>query len=1061
MKSLLVFITLLLIITPSIISPTISLSADNSNSIVKRSLDKNGSPRFEANAYKLNPIWNRTINVLVVEQVRVEADYDGDGVSDIVVNGVSSSGNRFVGVVSGFNGSVIATIEPRVNYSYTFEGSAYAGDNNGNSYPEMILLYSSYNFTTNTTTYLFITWEPVTSTVLANGTITLHSSSPLTMSGGILVSGGYAKIALPTFDTSTSPPSFKTYILSYNVLTGNTSISMIDGKYYDIYSNQDMGDLDGDGVMEYSNNYTVIAYTEFDIFSGGLVSTVKAYYNGNLLFTKELPVNVIPLYFLIGKVSGTLVFEFPSLKINLLSNTTYTVLYAYDSSGSQLYSKNFGEKTFPVNFAVEAEYSVINYVDFANNKSVTVFYSTLTGSVEKKYSASFFLPVSLLPLGSADGGYRLFMQNFTSYKVLSIPSWEEAPVINAANMTVFGQYNALEYPVNNTVKALIVGVMSAGSSTIIGAYDLVSTGYNDTTPPIIKIIYPQNGTTTGRRITAVANVYDPESDVTSVNVTLTDLSTMTTINVNYTYQPVLGLLTADIEFNHTGEYLLTITAVNGAELESSEVVDFIADAQPPIITIKSPANRTRVTPIDFPLTLVFNVSDDIRVNSWAVFVNDQNVDYGFSAGEQTVLIPMSYFREGDNSISVVAIDDAGNIANKTIIVEFTTAPTLNLTIRNEAVLNGFLEGNITLDLYFTGYMPSPCSFSVYVDSDLVYNSSITLGVDENVTINTEEYIDSEHTLKITAGCGNYSMELYSRTIYIDNHAPEINVSLPGLTPSGVLNVSMIEVVNGKAKITLRINASDPFLSMIAVIVDGEIVWSTNMSTSASMSTLMLNPVLSTGNSDDSEEVPVTLDEGSHNISIYAVDKAGHVSWSNSSVIVDLTTPTIEEFKVETGIEQLNVSWRVSDNLSGIDKVIIIVNGSKRTFPNAETGEVSYTNLQPGKYIVTIVAVDNAGNKGVRSKIVEVQAPPTTTTPPSTTTTSQQPGGGAGTTTTTAGAGTTTTSPGTTTSPNTASSTTTSGGAGAGGGMSNAVIGAVIAVVIIALVGLGYLLVRRK
>ncbi len=1058
MKSLPLLITLLLIIMlPSTIPTTFSTNVGYNSAYDK--IENHGLPQPYAKAYMLKPVWNKSINVLVVEQVGVQADYDGDGVSDIVVNGVGSDGKRFIGVVSGLNGSIIGVIKPSVNYSYSLEAYVYAGDNSGDGYPEMIIMYSSYDFNTNTSTYLFITWEPITNSILANGTITLQVNTPVSIAGGIIVSGGYARKALPVLDTSTTPPSFKTYIINYNILTGNITVSTINGKYYDIYSNQDMGDLDGDGVMEYSNEYTVIAYTEFDIFSGGLVSTIEAYHNGNQLFTKQLPVNVIPLYFLIGKVGGTLVFEFPGLKVDLLSNTTYTVLYAYDSSGSQLYSKNFGEKTFPVNFAVEAEYSVFNYIDFNSNKSITVFYSTLTGSVEKKYSASFLLPVSLLPLGSVEDGYRLFMQNYTSYKVLLIPSWEKSPVINATNMSVFGQYNALEYPVNNTVKALIVGVMSAGSSTIIGAYDLVSTGYNDTTPPVINIIYPQNGTTTGKRITALANVYDPESDVTSINVTLTDLSTMTTINVNYTYQPVLGLLTADIVFNHTGEYLLTITAVNGAGLESREVVDFIADAQSPLITIESPANHTRITPIDFPLTLVFNVSDDIGVNSWAVFVNGENVDYGFTAGEQTVLIPMSYFREGDNSISVVAIDDAGNIANETIIVEFTTAPTINLTIRNEAILNGFLNGEITLDLYFTGYMPSPCSFSVYVDSDLVYNSTITLGVDENVTINTEEYVDGKHVLRITAGCGNYSFELYSRIIYIDNHAPAINVSLPGLTPSGVLNVSSIEVVNGKAKITLRINVSDPFLSMIAVIVDGEIVWSTNMSSSASMSTLMLNPVLLTSNSDDSEEVPVTLDEGRHNISIYATDKAGHSSWKNTSVVVDLTTPTIEEFNVVPGIEEFNVSWRVSDNLSGLDKVIIIVNGSRRTFPNAETGEVSYTNMQPGKYIVTIVAVDKAGNKGVRSKIIEVQAPPTTTTPSQTTTTSQQPGGGAGTTTT--GASATTTSPGTATSPNTTSSTTTSGGAGAGGGISNTVIGVIIAVIIVALVGLGYLLVRRK
>ncbi len=1042
------YITVLFILLVSMIPSTI---AAPSNPVIPRIYRGRLSPETTTGEmYRLAPVWETSVNLSYTDSLTVQGDYDGDGVADLVVYGWMGQ-EPVVAVLDAVNGSIIGSITLNTTPGFMLSRIVYAGDNDGDGYAETVFILYTYNYTTNTTTYMFISWEPYTGEILASGTYNITSTTTPFTASGASVGDGVVSIAASIVDLSTTPPSTYTVIINYNVLTGETTSSTINGKIYDILSNQNTGDFDDDGVMEFDTGYKVIAYTEFNIFQGGLVSTVEVYHSGSLLFSKTLPTNNIPFAYLIDYTNGELVVEFTSIQVDLLTNTTYLNLYAYSGTGSLLYSHDFGKYAYPIGFTVSNGYSAITYISGEDNKTHTAFYDAATGDILWEYAASIFLPPNYLPLGVANGETRLFMRNGTQTLILDIPSFTRHFVVNAGNYSLTASGAALEVPSGNGTEVYIPAARISMDSTIIGAYTLVSAGFNDTTPPVIEFYYPSNQSLVGRTITAVASVQDIESGIAGINVTLTDLYTGASRRINYNYDPTLGVLTAKITFNHTGEYMLTITAENGAGMKSNGSVVFTADAEPPVIQVYSPANNTVITPGDFPLTLHFSVSDDTGVMFWYVAVNGEIVNTGFTGGEFRVSLPISSFYEGVNNVTIFASDPAGNSVNKTLILVFRTTPVLNLTIRNEEVLEGFLEGNVTLDLYFTGYVSMPCSFQVLIDSSIAYNSSISIGVDENVTINTSAYADGEHSLEIRASCGNMSMTLYSRTIYIDNHPPVLNVSLPGLLENGVLDVSSIQVVDGKAVVDLELNVSDPYLVGIYVYVDGVIVWSRNTTGSATASWIHLldvSPLLSESGNNGTQTVPVTLSQGKHYIEVLAVDKAGHNSSVGRSVIVDLTPPSIEEFNVVGGPGTVDVTWQVYDNISGIYKVVVALDGMSQTFYWKTTGGTSFSDLSPGTYNVTITVYDQAGNYASESRTVTV------TQQFQNTTTTTTPSGGASTTTPT------------TTTPHGGGTTQTTregGGAGAagGGGGSGALTYAVAAVVIVLIAAAAYFVARRR
>lgn len=107
------------------------------------------------------------------------------------------------------------------------------------------------------------------------------------------------------------------------------------------------------------------------------------------------------------------------------------------------------------------------------------------------------------------------------------------------------------------------------------------------------------------------------------------------------------------------------------------------------------------------------------------------------------------------------------------------------------------------------------------------------------------------------------------------------------------------------------------------------------------------------------------EEGIHPVTFYSVDNAGNTEEKHAvEVKVDKTAPEIKaEFPAEYALgSSLDLTYKATDNLSGIKESYVEVNGVKNT-----TGKITLD--KPGVNTIKITAIDNAGLKTVVEKTI--------------------------------------------------------------------------------------------
>ena len=961
-------------------------------------------------AYSLQPVWETSVSGFYGNNINVFFDVDGDGIDDLLVEGIIGLNTTIV-AVSG-NSSIISilTLPDTQPYMGTVNAIDIVNDADNDGYPELVLYFHSIDFIENKTYIGFLTWQPVGNKLIANATYVFNDTQSAGMpQTGLVVEGDTASTIVNTQENTGNIPTFKAYHLYYNVLTGELTVDVESNIVYDIYTDVTFGDIDDDGVVELTKDYMVKAYTQFVLFpSPGLYSTVEVYDSNGLVFSKQLPANYIPFYITPNKIGNDMIYDAYCIQVDMLSNTTYARVVALSSSGSTVYDLSLGVKTIPLNAALNSRYILLTYLDYGNNVFKLAVIDNANGEVVGSFSNSMIFTAMSLGDVDGDGEYEFIYHNVTMYNILKIPSLEASPVLNTTNITSMTTVIAYEY--DNGV-GLIPALKSSFDGSIIGLYNVSTTPFNDTTPPEITIFYPINDTRVGRILYLGASVTDPESGVAEINITLLDEETggVRSIDYNYTF----GFITARITFNHSGYYDINITAKNNAGLVSLEYVRFYVDAEPPIIIVEYPSNNTVITPYDLPLNITFTVDDNSGSATWFVMVNNNTVSYGYGVGEHTVAVNKSLLVEGWNNITIYAQDEVFNPAVAFIRVKYVTGMNVSVSILNEGVLEGYLEGVINIQLLFQGMLsPGLYWFDVSVDDRVIYSSTLNLSQTYNVGLNTSLFSDGEHVLKIVMILPDgTNMTLYMRTIMIDNHAPTLIYEMPSVL-GNIINSKTATIVNGKVALTIRYNVSDPNLAWFAIIVDGEVEYNA----SASAETLSLLALTGSRGDPESGEKTILLDEGRHNITMVGADKAGHKTVVEKDILVDITPPDITVFTAEVEGQTVTIYWMTSDNVTDAEKITIKIGEKTYEYTN-RTGSLTL-QLEPGNYTATITAVDAAGNtanKTITFWVKQIQGTTTTTTPTTPTQT---------TTTTTTTQTTTTTSRETTQQTQTTSSTTT-------------------------------------
>jgi len=118
---------------------------------------------------------------------------------------------------------------------------------------------------------------------------------------------------------------------------------------------------------------------------------------------------------------------------------------------------------------------------------------------------------------------------------------------------------------------------------------------------------------------------------------------------------------------------------------------------------------------------------------------------------------------------------------------------------------------------------------------------------------------------------------------------------------------------------------------------------------------------------------LSLADGWHTISVQAVDLAGNARVDSIEVLIDTELPSLRILEPKNNTKTTNrtivVRWEGSDSISGIDHYEVKLDDGFWS----ETHSTQYTleNVDDGKHIIYIKAVDRAGNYVVKCIIVEV------------------------------------------------------------------------------------------
>jgi len=107
-------------------------------------------------------------------------------------------------------------------------------------------------------------------------------------------------------------------------------------------------------------------------------------------------------------------------------------------------------------------------------------------------------------------------------------------------------------------------------------------------------------------------------------------------------------------------------------------------------------------------------------------------------------------------------------------------------------------------------------------------------------------------------------------------------------------------------------------------------------------------------------------DGTHKLQFYSEDHAGNKEQVRTlDVCLDQESPSLEVTGPTEGAElergDVLVSWECSDETSGIDRVVVAIDGEFDEYCNASTRNLSLSNLKPGEHELVLMAVDMAGN----------------------------------------------------------------------------------------------------
>ena len=117
-----------------------------------------------------------------------------------------------------------------------------------------------------------------------------------------------------------------------------------------------------------------------------------------------------------------------------------------------------------------------------------------------------------------------------------------------------------------------------------------------------------------------------------------------------------------------------------------------------------------------------------------------------------------------------------------------------------------------------------------------------------------------------------------------------------------------------------------------------------------------------------DKVQITIDENiNKTLNIYATDNYGNISENISfPIMIDKTTPTVDNISANKTSDMITVSATASDNLSGVVSYWYSIDGT--TYYQSSNANYTFSNVSDGNYTAYVYVKDAAGNTSSISQV---------------------------------------------------------------------------------------------
>ena len=578
--------------------------------------------------------------------------------------------------------------------------------------------------------------------------------------------------------------------------------------------------------------------------------------------------------------------------------------------------------TSPPDGSVTAETSVLVTGTVTDASPITSF--TLNGQTVALTNGAFSTTVSLavganpLTASATDAAGNTGSASITVSRALvptiAISSPANGLLTRNAPLTVTGTFTGTA-PVAITANGVTAGLSGTSYSAPValseGANTLTATATNavgsasasvsvtlDTTPPVVAITSPPDGT-----LTAAASV--------TVTGTVTDASPISAFTVNG--NPVTlsaGAFTTTVSLL-SGPNPIVAQATDAAGNTGSAGITVNRGAAPSI-AISAPANGllTRNTPITVTGTFAGTAAVTVKVNG---------VDATLSGSSYSASVPLL---EGANTLTAIATNALGSASASVSVTLDTTPPVVTIT----SPVDGALVVGTPVTVTGTVTDASP------ITSFTVNGSPVTLSSGAFITSVPLALGANPISASATDAAGNTGSAAISVTRATP---PTISITSPA---NGLLTR------NTPVSVTGNVSGSPP----LSVNVNG--VGAT------------------VGGSSFSASVP--LSEGPNTLTAVATNAAGTAN-ASVNVTLDTTPPVVTITTPPNGAVFTTTPQTVAGTVADASPIAVLSIGGQAA-PPGNSFSRSY-DLVSGSNPIAVQATDAAGNVGIASVIVTLQA----------------------------------------------------------------------------------------